>query len=211
MGRGVLEKRTKSSPGHRAPRKLRSPIDMARGFEVEWSHVAPIFEAGAPIVNVSFVYCIGEEDNGAVKIGVGVNPIKRLREMQVGNPRRMRVERLLLGDRSLEKLLHEYWDRFAIVSSSKRGRSDCGPGTEWFKPEIRAELYPIVEIAASQQIEALLYEREGEGPEFGFDDLVAIVKEAHADHDFVLRQEDEVRLMARGAGTVTRRLHDPRF
>lgn len=129
-----------------------SPVDRANGAEVDWAAALPVFEAARQVTRPTFVYCIGEEHGGAVKIGVSRDPVKRLRGMQTGNPRRLCVERVLMGDRYLEQLLHEMWEPLAIPSAISRGRLDAAPLTEWFAPEIRRTLYPIIDSAAELQI-----------------------------------------------------------
>jgi hypothetical protein len=51
------------------PRKhaIRSPLDRAKGWEVIWPQVSPMFELGRRFANVCFVYFIGEEDDGPIK------------------------------------------------------------------------------------------------------------------------------------------------
>ena len=60
------------------PSASTSPIDKAKAYEVVWQEVAPMFEAVRGSKDWSFVYLIGEEDEGAVKIGLAKDPIKRL-------------------------------------------------------------------------------------------------------------------------------------
>jgi hypothetical protein len=84
---------------------MTSPLDKAAGHEVAWRRVSDVFDAARQIRNCKFVYFIGEDDDGPVKIGVAKDPISRLRAMQTGNPRRLRVEHVLVGDMDVEKLL----------------------------------------------------------------------------------------------------------
>ena len=120
-------------PQPKRERPYKSPLDRAAGFEVIWQHVSALFEVARQIANASFVYVIAEED-GPIKIGSAVDPILRLRSLQTGNPRRLRVEHVLLGDADLERLLHELWEPFAIKSArvQRRQRPDAAPGTEGF-------------------------------------------------------------------------------
>ena len=55
------------------------------------------------------IYCIGEEgDSRFVKIGFTLAmPHQRLKELQVGNPRQLRLIGFIYGDMSLETALHE--------------------------------------------------------------------------------------------------------
>jgi hypothetical protein len=177
-------------------RKVASPLDKAKGYEIVWAQVAPLFEAARGYGQMSYVYVIGEED-GPLKIGTAKDPIARLRGLQTGNPRRLRVEYVLVGDAHIEKLLHEMWESFAIFSSRHTGNSDAAPGTEWFKPEIREKLLPIVKTAITAQIDRL-----AQGGNITSAEMETIIREAHGAHDFVAHKRDEVVLLAQGAGYV---------
>jgi hypothetical protein len=144
------------------------------------------------------VYFIGETDDGPLKIGVSKDPISRLRGMQTGNPRRLRLEWVLLGGLAIEKLLHEFWEPFAVLSARSVGKVGAAPGTEWFNPEVRNELVPIIAAAVEQQ---LLYLQEATTT-YAEDDLERIIRDAHADSGFVAQGRDEVRLLAHTAGYV---------
>ena len=176
--------------------KPRSPIDKAKGYEIVWNQVSPLFDAARACITPSFVYLIGEADNGPLKIGVSKDPIARLRTMQTGNPRRLRIEYVLLGGMAIEKLLHELWEPFAVLSARSTGKPDAAPGTEWFKPEARDQLLPIIEEAARRQGQYLDDAVDG----YDYADLERLIRDAHADSDFVAQGRDEVRLLARGAG-----------
>lgn len=181
--------------------RYRSPIDKAKGYEVIWQQVAPVFEATRDLQGVEFVYFIGEEDDGPVKIGHSKDPIARLRAMQTGNPRRLRVEHVLVGGLHTEQVLHEIWAKHAIISTRQKGKVDALPGTEWFRPDIRTDLDPIVRTAVEKHVEFL---RAAEGDILG-EDLERLIREAHGAHDYMMWKRDEVLLLAQGAGYVTRR------
>lgn len=81
---------------------------------------------------MSYVYLIAESDNGPVKIGVAKNPGARIVELQVGNPKRLRlagtwallnrndaffVERAVLDEMVRYRLVGEWID--ARVSEMK--------------------------------------------------------------------------------------------
>jgi hypothetical protein len=183
------------------PRKHNSPIDKAKAYEVIWPQVHPLFDAARIVDNACFIYVIGEQDDGSLKIGLSKDPIGRLRTMQTGNPRRLRIEHVLLGNMATEKLLHELWEPFAVVAASRAGKPDVLPGTEWFKPEARTHLAPIVEDAARRQVAYIFDDRE----ERSFDGLERIVRDAHADSGFVARGRDEVWLLGQGSGYVVQR------
>lgn len=182
-------------------RAFESPIDKAAGYEVVWPEVAPLFNSARRLVNASFVYFTGEcEDQGPLKIGVAKDPIARLRFMQTGNPRRLRVERILVGLRDTEQLLHELWEPFAIPSARNRVRVDSKPGTEWFRPEIRESLFPIVEAAASKQIVLLTSAID----DVDSGELETVIRNAHWAAGFIAKVRDQPRILARGAGYMPR-------
>jgi hypothetical protein len=203
MGTSVQPAKTTGGRFNRSrSHRPKSPIDKAKGFEVVWQQVAPLFEAARDYANSSFVYVIGEEDDGPIKIGVSKDPIARLRGMQTGNPRRLRIEYVLVGDMAAEKVIHEYWEPFAVHSASRPDRQDALPGTEWFKAEIRdQQLLPIIADAVARQIE---YIATAEEP--GFDQLERIIRDAHAASGLVVRRIAPTVLLAEGAGyAVSRR------
>lgn len=178
---------------------FKSPIDKAKPYEVEWASVSGIFSATRTLSNVRFVYAIGEK-NGPIKIGVAKDPISRLRSMQTGNPRRLRVERVVCAEMETEKLLHELWEEFAIVAPHRKGKVDVAPGTEWFRPEIRKELFPILEGAVEDQLEYLDLSSRDAPPSFAGMDR--IVRHAHWHAGVEPKGRDHVLLMASGGGYV---------
>lgn len=185
---------------NKGKREYQSPIDRAHGRELVWQQVSPLFTAARVIVEPRFVYFIGEDNDGPMKIGTAKDPIQRLRDMQTGNSRRLRVEWALVGTRQIEKLLHEYWAEFAIKSVRHSGVADTPPGTEWFRAEARDQMFPIIAAAALlqiQHIEAL------ESPEVYIEDLEDLVRQAHADHDFIPRKPHQTRLLGSGGGYYT--------
>lgn len=204
---GAAVKRVRSGSGSRVAvgasgkRKVGSPIDKAKGYEIVWKQVSALFEAARPYGNATFVYLIGEVDDGPVKIGLSTDPIGRLRTMQTGNPRRLRVEYVLVGDMATEKLLHEFWEPFAIVSSGSEGKPNAAPGTEWFKHEARIDILPIIADAVGRQID---YLRE-QTTEYFYRDLEQLVRDAHADSGIVFKVRQQERFLAQGAGYYERR------
>jgi len=184
------------SAGRRAVRSApKSPLDKAAAVEVCWPQVAELFDAARRLDKPEFVYFIGEGgDAGPVKIGLSREPIGRLRQMQTGNSRPLRIEYVLVGERVLEKLLHEAWERFAIASPRRQGKVQAAPGTEWFEPEIRGGLFPVAELAASRQAGLLTA---------GDVELVALgqaVVDAHAEKGFSVVGREEVRRLRQGSG-----------
>lgn len=170
-----------------------SPIDHAKGYEVRWPNVAPLFEAVRGVRNLSFVYVIREEGDGPIKIGVAKDPIKRLRSMQTGNPRRLRIEYVLIGLMDIEKLLHELWEPYAIIAPHRRNKVDAPPGTEWFQPDVCEALFPILETAVDMQLEHLSELTDGK---IKTEDLETALRIAHAKHDFVFKPREERRVLA---------------
>ncbi|MFJ6486308.1 GIY-YIG nuclease family protein [Streptomyces sp. NPDC091682] len=55
----------------------------------------------------SYVYVIGSVESTRVKIGTSVNPKKRLKELQTGNPERLELRWCTSGGRELETMLHQ--------------------------------------------------------------------------------------------------------
>lgn len=179
--------------------RFKSPLDKAKGYEVIWPNVAPLFEATRHVTDCSYVYFIGEQPDGPVKIGQSKDPINRLRAMQTGNSRRLRVEHVLVGTVHTERLMQEMWAEYAIFAPHNAGKADALPGTEWFRPEIRTELDPILKRAVTEQIEWL---DTATGEQLERDDCEAAIRRAHGAFGFVARPRDETRLLAEGAGTV---------
>lgn len=101
------------------------------------------------LTNPSYVYFIQDGRKGAVKIGMTVDPEKRLRDLQTGNPRTLRIRHVIPGDRSTEKALHARFEPARI-----RG--------EWFG----REYLPIILAFASGISEEMIhtYERSGDTP-----------------------------------------------
>lgn len=198
---GKRRSRPKQRVVGRDGRHMESPLDRANGREVNWPQASPVFNSARRIgAGLMFVYFIAEIDDGPIKIGVAKDPVQRLRGMQTGNPRRLRIEYILIGNRETEQLLHEIWREYAIPAPGRK--VDSGPGTEWFRPEIRSDLFPVLATAASWQV-AYVASTEDEVLDYwSFD---AIIRHAHDSHDVALRARDETGLLAAVAGTVVRR------
>jgi len=175
-----------------------SPLDKAKAHELaDWERVAKMFTAARSIANPSFVYVIGEEDSGPIKIGTAKCPVTRLRAMQTGNSRRLRIEYVLMGDRSTEKLLHELWEPFAILSEGSKRRVAApggkAPGTEWFRPEVCEQLFPILDTAVEKQLAQF-------GGDIYLTSLGQAIRDAHIEHDHVAQGRDHVWNLAPVAG-----------
>lgn len=67
----------------------------------------------------SFVYLLADEDNEFMKIGTTTKLFSRIKDIQTGNPRELRIIGLMKGGKKEEEELHERFNRYR-----KRG--------EWF-------------------------------------------------------------------------------
>jgi hypothetical protein len=85
-----------------------------------------------------FVYFIRATSGGPIKIGTAENPVKRLAELQCGNPETLEIQQVLLGGRDIEKTWHCYW-----VDAYLRG--------EWFDGELAAAILLMARGIAEQQ------------------------------------------------------------
>lgn len=193
MGVHQARTRPRASRGPK-PHSYQSPLDHAKAHELDWGAVADVFDAARRITNPSFVYFIVEQD-GPIKIGLAKDPIKRLRGMQTGNSRRLRLEHVLVGDRETEGLLHELWEPDAIRSATKRNGAEGYTCTEWFDPSVRNELFHVADVAAEAQIKYIV---SASSP--SFHDLSQIVFDAHVDCNVDYHQRDERIFLAAGAG-----------
>jgi len=164
-----------------------SPLDRAHGQDLIWENVTPLFEAARKVKAPSFVYFVGEEDEGPVKIGVAKDPLKRLISMRSGNARHLLIEYVLVGDTRAEKLFHEYWEPLRIRAMKSRKALHLDHGTEWFAPEIRAKLYPIVAELAEAQVDLL---EENSSP---LDEL-SLIRLAHELHGYEPPWKEEMRV-----------------
>ena len=171
MGRVSAGRRT-----DRVKPKDASPLDKATGAEVVWDQVSDLFNVARPLEKPEFIYFVAQED-GPIKIGRSKEPISRLRSMQTGNPRRLRIEYVLLGECKLEKRLHHIWEGYAITSARANvSNAPSAPGTEWFRSEIRELLFPVVSEAASRQVA-----RIEEGGDILLEELCGLVLKTHKD------------------------------
>jgi len=67
------------------------------------------------------VYFVQEEDNGLIKIGYSKNPNRRLKSLQINNPRKLNILKVIDGAMCRETYLHHRCSRF-----NAKG--------EWFHP-----------------------------------------------------------------------------
>ncbi len=127
-------------------------LDSAKPSEVDWAHLAAM-DSNVKVRGgcESWVYFISEADSDLVKIGFAKNPVARRRGMQTGNPRALRVERVIIGDQKTERLLHR-----AFSSSRVDGTS------EWFhgRQEILDAARAIGEAQSEMALDADMAEME---------------------------------------------------
>lgn len=168
----------------------------AFGSEIDWQFAAPLLKGMYP-GEAEFVYFIGEPDEGPIKIGRAQHPIKRLRELQTGNPRRLRIERLIYGDAEIERILHRCWQPFAI-SGNPRG-SEFNPQyrleTEWFRADARERIL----LAAN----AMLLRQQSADVTETFGDSVKMVL---TDLGYAVQVGDTVRRLGSRSGYVETRI-----
>lgn len=152
---------------------------------------------GTP-ADMAFVYVISEQPGGPLKIGTAGNPIRRLRELQVGNPRRLKIECVIYGGRETERMLHEYWQEHRIGGNVRRAALNApyAADTEWFKAEARAEIIAATACIADHQRHPLP----------GDDHYLTITKRVMTECGYVLRRGDTVTELGRHGGYVERRL-----
>lgn len=192
--------RRRASGNSPKQRPYKSPLDRAAGFELVWDQVSPIFDLGRRFGNAEYVYFVGEE-GGPIKIGWAKDPIVRLRGLQTGNPRRLRIEYVLLGGIELERLMQEMWHGFAIRSKRKHPVA-MNPGTEWFEAEIRQELEPILKAAAREQLRLVKAKKD---ETIMLDDLERVVRLAHGNHGFVAKTLAPLHYLGAAGGYVAER------
>lgn len=162
--RGKLARPTTRPP-------VSSPLDHARPFEVVWDDLSELCEAARCLAGRSFVYLVGEEDDGPLKIGFAKDPVQRLRNLQTANSRPLRIERLVLGDVGVERLLHDSWADYHL---SPRPEII----SEWHSADLREYLHPVLATAAAEQV-AYLRSRTSE---VRMSQLARIVQLAHFAH-----------------------------
>jgi hypothetical protein len=88
----------------------------------------------------SYVYVIQAEGDSPIKVGWAVDVPKRIAELQTGNPRRLRLIHLLVGERRLEHNLHR-----------RIGRPSRLMG-EWFDGEEVAPVMDLVQDLAIRMV-----------------------------------------------------------
>ena len=71
-----------------------------------------------------YLYLIQNLDNNCLKIGISVNPFKRIKTLQTGSPHKLKLIGVFKGGHLLEKRLHKmFWE------------SRVRHNSEWFKFE----------------------------------------------------------------------------
>lgn len=191
----------KRKKGLRRSARTARPRDLlanAHASEINWSHAAPLLK-GRRRGQFPFVYFVGEEEKGPVKIGTAADPIARLRGLQTGNPRRLRIERLIYGDRVVEKLLHGYLSAFVVGGKRQATtfKATHAKDTEWFIAEARPNLIYVADavLVGQRQVPHV----DGE---VMLEDFTQSVHETMQDLGYELHESEPLRLLARGPGYV---------
>lgn len=186
--------RLKRKPRTSMPRDLLSGV---HGSEINWDHVPGVL-AGRQPGRMPYVYFIAEAGDGYIKIGTARHPVKRLRELQTGNPRHLKIERVIHGDTEIEKLMHGYF-RDDVVGGrqqlSTTFQNSRARDTEWFDPGARERIFEAAEEIWYRQVELK--------PVDGFitiEMLQVAVAEAMDSLGHTLRGQDELRFLARTMG-----------
>ena len=185
----------KRVPRTSLPRDL---LHGVHGSEINWEYAALRLQ-GMRRGAMPFVYFIAEPDPGYVKIGTAVDPVKRLRELQTGNPRRLRIERVIYGNAEHERVLHAYFRGW--MAEGKRQATTFKPthakDTEWFAPEARERL-----LEAADRIWDCQCDLGSENGALTVQQLHEAVGEAMTELGYELRQQDVTRLLGRTSGYV---------
>lgn len=91
-------------------------------------------------VQASFVYAIRSVGQAPVKIGhTAGDPLKRVAELQCGNPADIYIAGLILGSKKTERDLHRYW-----ASAHVRG--------EWFGNGCEHAIVELFDVVALMQM-----------------------------------------------------------
>jgi len=85
-------------------RRYREENEVAERNRLSGLEQLDYWRSKAP--NEPFVYFIQEGFHGPVKIGKAIRPLKRLGDLQTGNPEELHLRHVVPGDRALEKQLH---------------------------------------------------------------------------------------------------------
>lgn len=99
-----------------------------------------------------YIYFIKEEENNNVKIGVSVNPVQRLQELQTGSPYKLIMIGFIEGGADEEKNIHR---EFAEERIRENG--------EWFRPSERLTTYIKQRIETSADYHLNSYDSSSSG------------------------------------------------
>jgi hypothetical protein len=75
-------------------------------YVLRFVYTFPVAGLSARKAGVGFVYFIQAEDGGLIKIGWALNPAKRLRDLQIGSPVKLKILATVEGRRADEAWLH---------------------------------------------------------------------------------------------------------
>lgn len=112
---------------------MRHKLTWKRRTDAEIVRLAVEEHGGEPVPPLTFIYFIQPVDGGPIKIGRATDPIKRLGELQVGNPYELRITRIVVAPAIQEKRLHQLF-------------ADARLQGEWFRPY--AQLAAIADALA---------------------------------------------------------------
>jgi hypothetical protein len=98
------------------------------------------------LVESSFIYFVQSGEHGLIKIGLSNGPMRRLPELQTGNPDELLLRHVIPGDRAVEASLHQRFEPARI-----RG--------EWFG----REYLPVIAAFAGGVADRMLQAYDGSG------------------------------------------------
>jgi len=197
-GRGSARKAARVGRGRQ------HALDGVQASEINWEPVADMLDHACGRPSGAFVYFIAEHPDGPLKIGTAADPIKRRRQLQTGNPRHLRIEQLIYGERRVEELLHRTFVGQVIRSGRERRTQLDGRfamDTEWFSVEGR----PLILAAAEEIAQRQIAIEDATNMQLG--QAVLDVVEGLPIERVV---GDEVRLLGQGAGYVVQKLRPTR-
>lgn len=121
-------------------RRHKGSTRQHRSVKVDW-RAATVMRHWRQHGRAHFVYFIREGDDGAIKIGVAGNPVKRMEEFQCGNSHDLQIVAVILGDIREESDLHAFWGHAHV-----RG--------EWFGKGYQQAIIEKAQHIADEQIAA---------------------------------------------------------
>lgn len=130
---------------HRPPRRRPpdQPIDRRQYWRMR-PHAAHAYHfwKQSTVEDPQFVYFVQAREGGPVKIGLAVDPLARLGELQCGNPAELEIAEVILGSKDTEESQHHHWREARL-----RG--------EWFGRGYEEAILAIAQTTSLMQIELL--------------------------------------------------------